>query len=43
MSDEVTVQIVNTIGTNKSNRVVGKILDDHQGDRGIKKILGDSG
>jgi hypothetical protein len=33
----------NHTGTDTSNRIAGKVPDDHQGDRGSTEQLGDSG
>jgi hypothetical protein len=42
-SDSRHHQGENCAGTDKSNKVAGTVLDDHQGDRGSTKKLGDSG
>jgi hypothetical protein len=42
-SDSQHHQGENCTGTNKSNKVAGTVPDVHQGDRGSKKKLGDSG
>jgi hypothetical protein len=42
-SDSQHHQGENRAGTDKSSRVAGIVLDDHQGDRGSTEKLGDSG